>query len=238
MQPRHGVCNRRVTTVRFRAGTWQRRFFSLLSRASPCCDRPKTGRHHRRRPSCRCRRDDIAATTRRSARYGCERHSSGRRRGRRQAIHPHHRGSVERCAARPRHVFGGCDPLEDRRRGAGGARRLPPHDRRLRRQHDVGRWPPAPSARRETATCSSTGSRGAPGSPSRSSTKPRRAVWSILAVRRRSARSAALRGAWTLLAEVGGGSTSLTLLRRGSPTAPASTRWARCGCASSSTCGG
>jgi exopolyphosphatase/guanosine-5'-triphosphate,3'-diphosphate pyrophosphatase len=39
----------------------------------------------------------------------------------------------------------------------------------------------------------------------------------FLAVRRTLGRSAALRGAWTLLAEVGGGSTSLTLLRKGQP---------------------
>lgn len=39
-----------------------------------------------------------------------------------------------------------------------------------------------------------------------------------LAVRRALEGHAALRGAWTLLAEVGGGSTSLTLLRRGQPT--------------------
>ena len=47
-------------------------------------------------------------------------------------------------------------------------------------------------------------------------------------------RHAALRGAWTLLAEVGGGSTSLTLLRRDSRTVPASTRSAPSGCGSSS----
>jgi exopolyphosphatase / guanosine-5'-triphosphate,3'-diphosphate pyrophosphatase len=39
----------------------------------------------------------------------------------------------------------------------------------------------------------------------------------FLAVQRTLGRSAALRGAWTLLAEVGGGSTSLTLLRKGQP---------------------
>jgi exopolyphosphatase/guanosine-5'-triphosphate,3'-diphosphate pyrophosphatase len=39
----------------------------------------------------------------------------------------------------------------------------------------------------------------------------------FLAVRRTLGRSAALRGAWTLLAEVGGGSTGLTLLRKGQP---------------------
>jgi exopolyphosphatase/guanosine-5'-triphosphate,3'-diphosphate pyrophosphatase len=39
----------------------------------------------------------------------------------------------------------------------------------------------------------------------------------FLAVRRMLGRAAALRGAWTLLAEVGGGSTSLTLLRKGQP---------------------
>jgi len=39
----------------------------------------------------------------------------------------------------------------------------------------------------------------------------------FLAVRRTLGRSAALRGAWTLLTEVGGGSTSLTLLRKGQP---------------------
>ena len=39
----------------------------------------------------------------------------------------------------------------------------------------------------------------------------------FLAVRRALGRSAAFRGAWTLLAEVGGGSTSLTLLRKGQP---------------------
>ena len=39
----------------------------------------------------------------------------------------------------------------------------------------------------------------------------------FLAVRRMLGRSAALRGAWTLLTEVGGGSTSLTLLRKGQP---------------------
>ena len=39
----------------------------------------------------------------------------------------------------------------------------------------------------------------------------------FLAVQRTLARNAALRGAWTLLTEVGGGSTSLTLLRRGQP---------------------
>jgi exopolyphosphatase/guanosine-5'-triphosphate,3'-diphosphate pyrophosphatase len=38
-----------------------------------------------------------------------------------------------------------------------------------------------------------------------------------LATRRALARRAPLRGAWTLLTEVGGGSTSLTLLRRGQP---------------------
>ena len=39
----------------------------------------------------------------------------------------------------------------------------------------------------------------------------------FLAVRQTLGRSAALRGAWTLLTEVGGGSTSLTLLRKGQP---------------------
>ena len=39
----------------------------------------------------------------------------------------------------------------------------------------------------------------------------------FLAVTQALARSAALRGAWTLITEVGGGSTSLTLLRRGQP---------------------
>jgi exopolyphosphatase/guanosine-5'-triphosphate,3'-diphosphate pyrophosphatase len=39
----------------------------------------------------------------------------------------------------------------------------------------------------------------------------------FLAVKQTLARRAALRGAWALLAEVGGGSTSLTLLRRGQP---------------------
>ena len=39
----------------------------------------------------------------------------------------------------------------------------------------------------------------------------------FLAVRRTLGRSAALRAAWTLLAEVGGGSTGLTLLRKGLP---------------------
>lgn len=39
----------------------------------------------------------------------------------------------------------------------------------------------------------------------------------FLAVQRTLGRSPALRGAWTLLAEVGGGSTSLTLLRNGQP---------------------
>jgi exopolyphosphatase/guanosine-5'-triphosphate,3'-diphosphate pyrophosphatase len=39
-----------------------------------------------------------------------------------------------------------------------------------------------------------------------------------LAVRESLSRHPAMRGAWTLLAEVGGGSTSLTLLRYGSPT--------------------
>src|SRR5262249_4815211 len=39
----------------------------------------------------------------------------------------------------------------------------------------------------------------------------------FLAVRRTLGRNPALRGAWTLLAEVGGGSTSLTLLRKGEP---------------------
>ena len=39
----------------------------------------------------------------------------------------------------------------------------------------------------------------------------------FLAVRRTLGRSPALRGAWTLLTEVGGGSTSLTLLRKGQP---------------------
>jgi len=39
----------------------------------------------------------------------------------------------------------------------------------------------------------------------------------FLAVRRTLARSPALRGAWSLLTEVGGGSTSITLLRKGLP---------------------
>jgi exopolyphosphatase/guanosine-5'-triphosphate,3'-diphosphate pyrophosphatase len=39
----------------------------------------------------------------------------------------------------------------------------------------------------------------------------------FLAVRQTLGRSAALRGSWTLLTEVGGGSTSLTLLRKGQP---------------------
>ena len=39
----------------------------------------------------------------------------------------------------------------------------------------------------------------------------------FLAVQRTLGRNAALRGAWTLLAEVGGGSTGLTLLRKGQP---------------------
>jgi exopolyphosphatase/guanosine-5'-triphosphate,3'-diphosphate pyrophosphatase len=39
----------------------------------------------------------------------------------------------------------------------------------------------------------------------------------FLAVRQMLGRSAAVRGAWTLLTEVGGGSTSLTLLRKGQP---------------------
>ncbi|HEV3057562.1 MAG TPA: Ppx/GppA phosphatase family protein [Vicinamibacterales bacterium] len=39
----------------------------------------------------------------------------------------------------------------------------------------------------------------------------------FLAARQSLGRTAAFRGAWTLLAEVGGGSTSLTLLRNGSP---------------------
>jgi exopolyphosphatase/guanosine-5'-triphosphate,3'-diphosphate pyrophosphatase len=39
----------------------------------------------------------------------------------------------------------------------------------------------------------------------------------FLAVRRTLGRNAALRGAWTLVAEVGGGSTGLTLLRKGQP---------------------
>ena len=39
----------------------------------------------------------------------------------------------------------------------------------------------------------------------------------FLAVKQTLARRAAFRGAWTLLTEVGGGSTSLTLLRRGRP---------------------
>jgi exopolyphosphatase/guanosine-5'-triphosphate,3'-diphosphate pyrophosphatase len=38
-----------------------------------------------------------------------------------------------------------------------------------------------------------------------------------LAVRQTLGRNAALRGSWTLLTEVGGGSTSLTLLRKGQP---------------------
>jgi exopolyphosphatase/guanosine-5'-triphosphate,3'-diphosphate pyrophosphatase len=39
----------------------------------------------------------------------------------------------------------------------------------------------------------------------------------FLAIRQELGRHAAFKGAWTLLAEVGGGSTSLTLLRRGDP---------------------
>ena len=60
----------------------------------------------------------------------------------------------------------------------------------------------------------------------------------FLAVKQTLARRAALRGAWTLLTEVGGGSTSLTLLRRGQPNrSSACTRSGRCGSGSSSTSG-
>ena len=75
----------------------------------------------------------------------------------------------------------------------------------------------APSARRATARCFSIASGAAPASPSKSSTRPKRAASSILRSASGWAPQPAFKSAWTLVAEVGGGSTSLTLLRRGRP---------------------
>ena len=77
---------------------------------------------------------------------------------------------------------------------------------------------PARSARRATATSSSTGSGVAPGIVFDIINEAEECRLLFLAVRDALEQHAAFRGARTLLAEVGGGSTSLTLLRRGEPT--------------------
>ena len=149
--------------------------------------------------------------------------------------HQHHRRSLARRAARPRHVFRRRDPLGDHRCGTGCAGGLPRHDRRygVHAMRAV-----ATSAVREARNADMFLDRisGAPKSNSRSSTRPKKAVSCILPCAnalggmRRSRRR-------TLLVEVGGGSTSLTVLRRGEPTRSGVFALDRFGSASSSTSG-
>ena len=81
-----------------------------------------------------------------------------------------------------------------------------------------GRSPPARSARPGTATSSSIASGGRTGIEFDIINEAEEGRLLFLAVRDTLEGHAAFRGARTLLAEVGGGSTSLTLLRRGEPT--------------------
>ena len=119
----------------------------------------------------------------------------------------------------------------------GGARELPAHHRRLRRQQVRA---VATSAVREARNGDLflDRIRRRTGIAFEIINEAEESRLVFLAVRhaRPAAPPSAARGRCST--EVGGGSTSLTLLRQGSPIVPGSTRWARSGSASSSTCGG
>ena len=154
----------------------------------------------------------------RRARHGRQRDPPGDRRDRRRPAAPHRRGGVARRAARPRHVLvRRGDPVADRRRRDRRARRVP-HVMDATASAGSGPSRPARSAKPATATCSSIASGAAPASSSTSSTRPKRAGCCSWRCSDTLETHAAFSGARTLLIEVGGGSTSLTLLRRGQPT--------------------
>ena len=127
------------------------------------------------------------------------------------------RRSVEGRPAGPRHVLLGSHPLADARRRDRRARRLPSDHGRLRR--DPVRAV-ATSAVREARNGEIFLDRvqGRTGITFEIINEAEESRLVYLAVAATSLqRHPAFSGAWTLLAEVGGGSTSLTLLRRGEP---------------------
>ena len=99
------------------------------------------------------------------------------------------RGGLARRAARPRHLFDRRHSSRDRRRRARRARGLPPHHRRLRRRAGARRRDQRGPRGAQRRRCSSIASSGGPASPSRSSTRPKRAGWSTWPSGRRSART-------------------------------------------------